>query len=530
MNVIGIDVSSYQGKIDWSFVKASGIKFAILRIIKKDLNMDAQFENNWNGCQNAGVEVKGVYNYSYATTVDKAVSDAKRVLEILNGRKTTVWLDVEDDCQKTLGAHLLNIIEAYAEVIKKAGLEFGVYTGRSFYNSYLKPYGGVSYPLWIASYGSNDGSVQESYRPNIEGMVAWQYTSKGIVNGINTCVDMNMLLEESEEETMGNKYIAHASIDENGKIAGGKAGDQTGKEVCIRTWYKNSWGYVLRITNEAVRNQFANNMIDLANNDNVGYDQNQRNTLLTKAEKAGFDLSKITEVCECDCSSAVTVAILGAIYKVLGRSSYEKALAVMYAGSNCATTRTLRSRLAKLDMISVREYTSNTYTSGTSYAVYGDIYLKEGSHVVAYIDNGEKMCYTESDGSNNSNDTKEYTGNSIVDYLNSIGKPSDFASRKSYAELYGIKNYTGTSAQNTSLLNAMRKGGETVSVFYDKYTGSSGKIDVVLKEIGVPEAYRGSWSKRKKVAAANGISLYVGSAKQNNELIKLAKNGTLKKV
>lgn len=209
------------------------------------------------------------------------------------------------------------------------------------------------------------------------------------------------------------EYIAHASIDENGKIAGGQAGDQTGKEVCIRTWYNKSWGYVLRIENEEVRNQFANNMIDLAKNDNVGYDQNQRNTLLTQAEAVEFDMAKISKACECDCSSAVTVAVLGAIYKVLGEAAYEKALAVMFAGNNCATTRTLRNRMAKLDMISVKEYTSNTYIGGTSNAVYGDIYLKEGSHVVAYIENGEKKEANKSGEINNAAGSKE---NSVLEW------------------------------------------------------------------------------------------------------------------
>lgn len=410
MNKIGIDVSSYQGKIDWKKVKTSGIQFAILRIIKKDLNPDNQFENNWKGCKEAGVEIKGVYNYSYATTETKARSDAEKVLKVLNGRKTEVWLDVEDNCQKGLGSKLLKIIDAYKEVITGAGLEFGVYTGSSFYNSFIKPYGGLQCPVWIASYGTNNG--QMNTKPQISGinMVGWQFTSKGTVNGISGYVDKNVWYEESEskkeevKEEMA-KYIAHASIDENGKIAGGKAGDQTEKEVCIRTWYNKSWGHVLRITNEELRKQFANNMIDLAKNNNVGYDQNQRNTLLTKAEKVGFDLSKITEACECDCSSAVTVAILGAIYKVLGRTEYEKALAIMFAGNNCATTRTLRSRLAKLDMISVREYTSKTYTSGTSYAVYGDIYLKEGSHVVVYIGNGEKKEANKSGETDKKNDS-----------------------------------------------------------------------------------------------------------------------------
>lgn len=185
------------------------------------------------------------------------------------------------------------------------------------------------------------------------------------------------------------KYIAHASIDENGKISGGSAGDQTGKEICIRTWYSKQWNYVLRLKDEAVRKQFGNNMIDLAKNNNVGYDQNQRNTLLSQAKKVGFDFSKITAKSECDCSSAVTACILGAVYKIRGEAAYERAYAGLVTSGNCATTSTLRNTLTKLGYITA--YSSSAYVAGTSKAVYGDIYIKEGSHVVCYIDAGSKV-------------------------------------------------------------------------------------------------------------------------------------------
>ena len=186
------------------------------------------------------------------------------------------------------------------------------------------------------------------------------------------------------------KYIAHSSIDERGKISGGQAGDQTGKEVGIRTWYDKPFTQVLRIENKEVREQFANNMIDCANNNNVGYDQGGRNTILTEAEKVNFDFSKIAKKCESDCSSLATVCILGAIYKILGKDAYLKAKAVLVVSGNCATTSTLPSRLQKLTVIKVTLYTSTAYTRGTSKAVYGDIYNKPGSHVVCYIDDGKK--------------------------------------------------------------------------------------------------------------------------------------------
>ena len=185
-----IDVSSYQGVINWAKVKASGVQGAILKVIRKDLNPDKQFENNWKGCEKAGVPIVGVYNYSYATTVDKARVDAKKVLSILAGRKVKVWLDVEDTCQKGLGMKLIRIIRAYQEVIEAAGLEFGVYTGLSFYNSYIKPWSGyLTCRFWIARYRNPVVANQPLIKHTLEG---WQFSSKERVTGISGNVDMNL--------------------------------------------------------------------------------------------------------------------------------------------------------------------------------------------------------------------------------------------------------------------------------------------------------------------------------------------------
>lgn len=118
-----------------------------------------------------------------------------------------------------------------------------------------------------------------------------------------------------------------------------------------------------------------------------------------------------------------------------------------------------------------------------------------------------------------------YTGSSIVDYLKSIGKDSSFAARQQYAAQYGISGYSGTAAQNTQLLNAMR-GGAAVSSGVSYYPAfSSASIVDGLKSIGVDS----SFSHRSKIAAANGISGYSGTAAQNNKLCSLAKQGKLKK-
>lgn len=194
-----IDVSDYNGHIDWKKVKESGIEGAILKIIRKDLNPDKQFESNWAGCRSAGIAVEGVYNYSYAVTESKAIYDAKRVLSILAGRKAKVWLDVEDPIQKGIGKGLIDMIRAYQKVIEKAGLEFGVYTGLSFYNSYIKPYApSVMCGFWIARYPSGKKMTASSKPPadkkpvikhKLEG---WQYSNAGQIPGIRGNVDMNI--------------------------------------------------------------------------------------------------------------------------------------------------------------------------------------------------------------------------------------------------------------------------------------------------------------------------------------------------
>ena len=135
----GVDVSGYNSinnrPIDWAAAKADGVDFSILKIIRKDLSPDKQFEINWKNCVDNGVIIQGVYNYTYATTVSKAISDAARVLEVLGrDRHPFVWLDWEWGGLPK-GREAANIINAYGDVITSGGCNFGTYFGMSYYNS-----------------------------------------------------------------------------------------------------------------------------------------------------------------------------------------------------------------------------------------------------------------------------------------------------------------------------------------------------------------------------------------------------------
>ena len=206
-----VDVSSYQSNINWNQVRSSGVDHAILKVIRKDLKPDTKFEQNWKGCQDAGVTVSGVYNYSYAATVEKAVTDAKKVLSTLNGRKCMIWLDVEDKCQQGLGSLLKDIINEYGEVITDAGYAFGVYTGMAFYNSYIRPYAShiKCDTYWIARYYNSykkmdiSADPNEKYNPGLyigRDIYGWQYTSSGQISGISSNVDLSVIYGGADNE------------------------------------------------------------------------------------------------------------------------------------------------------------------------------------------------------------------------------------------------------------------------------------------------------------------------------------------
>lgn len=206
-----IDVSSYNGTVNWEKAKAYGCQGAILKIIRKDLKIDNGFNRNYQACNKNKIGW-GVYNYSYATTVAKAKSDMKLVCDILDkidkpSFKYGVWFDIEDKVQAALSkAKIAEIINAAQEVVESRGYVFGVYTGKSYYEEHIDRKQIKCQNWWIARYYRGDARMQIATNPNEEykpimANIAWQYTSKGrfpktISNGNSGNLDLNVLYEE----------------------------------------------------------------------------------------------------------------------------------------------------------------------------------------------------------------------------------------------------------------------------------------------------------------------------------------------
>lgn len=173
--------------------------------------------------------------------------------------------------------------------------------------------------------------------------------------------------------------IGHASCGENKKIKGGNSGDNNGKEVCTRNWYNGGWQFVLRPKTSELAENSARACEKGCANDNIGYDQNQRNTLNTQAKKYKYNLSKITTKCETDCSAFMTVCAIS------GGADIDY-------GSNAPTTSTMRDRFTKNGDYEV--LTSVKFLTSDKYLKRGDILVKAGSHTVMVLENGEDSDYT----------------------------------------------------------------------------------------------------------------------------------------
>ena len=201
----GIDVAKWNGNIDWNKVKAAGVEFTVLKVINKSNKTEEAFIRNYAGATAQGLPID-VYNYLYTITEAAAREAAKAVVNALAGRKIgKVWADAEDACLKNKGIQLIRILNAYKAVIEAAGYEFGVYTGLSFYNSYIKPYKAyIDCEFWIARYPSTkDMSIAAmpvaSKKPSIShNLWGWQYSSRGKVPGINGYVDLDICYVETD--------------------------------------------------------------------------------------------------------------------------------------------------------------------------------------------------------------------------------------------------------------------------------------------------------------------------------------------
>lgn len=196
--MLGVDVSQYQGDIDWQQVYDSGVRFAIIRAggryygEKGEMYTDDNFEANLEGAKNAGLKV-GVYFFSQAVSADEAREEARYALELIGDTRLELpvffdWERVADPDARTSAIDsvtMTDCAEAFCEAVKQAGFEAGVYLYPStgYYGYELARL--TDYTFWCASIGNHPFFYYAH--------TMWQYSYDGSVEGIDHKCDMNMM-------------------------------------------------------------------------------------------------------------------------------------------------------------------------------------------------------------------------------------------------------------------------------------------------------------------------------------------------
>lgn len=196
--------------------------------------------------------------------------------------------------------------------------------------------------------------------------------------------------------------ISNCGHDENGKYSGGTAGDQTGTEWQVISWYNRPWNVVLRFEDQSVAEKIAELARKAAQNNLIGYDQGQRGTYWQHLKASNYDPSQITIACEADCSSGVAANV-----KAVGHLLNIKKLKDV--SSDCYTGN-LRSALKAAG---AKELTDSKYLTSDAYLLPGDILLYEGHHTATNLDVGSKASWGTS-GSSSSASNATFSGNTIV--------------------------------------------------------------------------------------------------------------------
>ena len=185
---VGIDVSRYQGSINWSAVAAAGKQFAIVRIGSSNNNgayVDPYFLQNVNGAHAAGLRV-GAYYYTYARTESAVAGELTTFLNALEGLQLEypVFVDVEASSLTSLGKpQLTNLVKYAMDILNQRKWYAGWYSYTNYINSYMNASALANYPLWVADYRSSLGYTGQY------GM--WQYSGSGTVSGITGAVDLD---------------------------------------------------------------------------------------------------------------------------------------------------------------------------------------------------------------------------------------------------------------------------------------------------------------------------------------------------
>lgn len=420
MGLNGADVASYQKGIKPALMATTD--FIITKFTQGTWYVNPYAEAQYAAAKAAG-KLLGAYHYAEGGDAKK---EAQYFVKRLGARigECILCLDWEGNQNPTFrtGKDVEWCTAFCREVYRLTGVRVLIYMSKSVTRAYGWEPAEKQSGLWCAQYASNKATdYQDDPWTDGNSFGAWesdtirQYSSHGHIVGYTGYIDINkayltreewLELAKPEKTTKTTKAtkatkestaaatetvwapevdqvtspakISNSGSDENGNYKGGKAGDQTGREWYIRDWYNRPWNCVLRHPNAEVRKCLATLAVKAANNDNIGYDQAQRETYRQALEKAGWDPEKIEEAVESDCSAGVIANIIATGY-ILGIAGLQN-FGATYTGN-------MRMEGGNRGFMIL---TDPKYLTSSEYLLAGDIPLNDAHHVCTVVTNGKK--------------------------------------------------------------------------------------------------------------------------------------------
>lgn len=512
MKRYGIDVSDNQGVIDWKKVKEAGVQFAILRTVRRSGKIDKQIANNIKGCIENGIPAD-FYKYAYALTEADSEKEAKEVIAALNtlgikpAKDVVIWHDVEDDTQMALNTEqLTKICQAFKKAVEDAGYTYGLYMGKYDFEKgevNFSELGGVH--IWLARY--YDGYIlkgfsevpNEKYKPVVPNgeLWGWQWTSSGRVPGISGNVDFDVAYyditglqqEVTEEITDTDRKTRNRFVSQARAWLGKNETDGTHREII----------------------DIYNGHKPLASGYAVKYTDSWCATFVS----ATAIVAECTDIIPTECSCQQMIEKFKAIGCWVEEDTHIPLPGdiVFYdwqdsgSGDNAGWS----------DHVGIVESVSGNYMTvieGNYNDGVGRIVIQiNGKYIRGYgVPKFDEECIS-----------KEET--TIKKSVDEIAKEVIAGLWKSGEERKGMLTEKGYDYEEVRI-----RVNQMLGVYYPTYTGSSVKVDEVLRAIGVPDIYVGNKTKRKPIGKANGFPKYTGKQNENLAIISLAKNGKLKKV
>lgn len=408
----GCDVASYQAGIDFS--KMTTTDFAIVKGTQGTWYVNPYADIQYSGAKAAG-KLLGMYHYAEGKD---PIAEARYFVRKVGSRvgECILALDWEghDNNKFNSDAEVAWVLKFAMEVYRLTKVHIFLYMSKSVTRRRNWAEVAKDVRLWCAQYANQEHTDYKS-NPWTDngGFGAWktdtirQYSSKGRVTGYGKDLDINRAymskaewlgaaagkntVVEDKPKTQWSAYvsmttspvkISNSGSDEHGKYKGGKAGDQTGREWYIRDWYNYPWNCVLRHPLAEVRACLATQAVKAAENDNVGYDQLQRDDYGIELAKADYDPSKITRPVESDCSAGV-IANTKSTGHILGIPELQNINAT-YTGNMRASYKAAGFYVL----------TDKKYLTSSDYLLAGDILLNDKHHTCTVITNGAKASGT----------------------------------------------------------------------------------------------------------------------------------------